>query len=57
MNIKKIILVNTAFEKISGYKKEELLGKRPALLKSNKHDKFFYKKNVVKYKGKRLLER
>ncbi len=35
---------NKAFEKIFGYKKKELLGKKPSFLKSFKHDKFFYKK-------------
>ena len=40
----KIISVNKAFEKIFGYKKEELIGKKPSFLKSFKHDKIFYKK-------------
>jgi diguanylate cyclase (GGDEF)-like protein/PAS domain S-box-containing protein len=40
----RILSSNKAFEKISGYTKEELLGKKPSLLKSFKHDRFFYKK-------------
>jgi diguanylate cyclase (GGDEF)-like protein/PAS domain S-box-containing protein len=39
----RILLVNSAFEKISGYTKKELVGKKPSLLKSHKHDRFFYK--------------
>ncbi len=40
----KILSVNKAFEKITGYGKEEAVGKTPAILKSGKHDKDFYKK-------------
>ena len=40
----RILLVNNAFQNISGYTKEELLGKKPSVLKSNKHDRIFYKK-------------
>ncbi|PLY06296.1 MAG: hypothetical protein C0625_10045 [Arcobacter sp.] len=40
---KNIITVNKAFELISGYSKEELIGKKPNLLKSGNHDKIFYK--------------
>jgi diguanylate cyclase (GGDEF)-like protein/PAS domain S-box-containing protein len=37
-----IITVNTAFTNISGYSQEEVLGKRPSILKSGCHDfKFF----------------
>jgi len=35
--------VNPAFEKITGYKKEEASGKNPRVLKSGKHDKEFYR--------------
>lgn len=34
--------VNPAFEALTGYKKEEALGKTPRILKSGKHDAHFY---------------
>ncbi|MCK4710639.1 MAG: diguanylate cyclase, partial [Gammaproteobacteria bacterium] len=34
--------VNNAFEKNTGYSREEALGKTPRLFKSNQHDKTFY---------------
>jgi len=34
---------NPAFEKISGYLREDVLGEKPGILKSGKHDKNFYK--------------
>ncbi len=40
----KIIYVNPAFEKITGYKFKEVIGKNPNILKSGKMDKDFYKK-------------
>ncbi|MED1672780.1 MFS transporter [Pallidibacillus thermolactis] len=49
----KIIDVNPAFEKITGYVKEEVVGKNPSILSSGKHDAYFYKmmwKNI-KTKG------
>ncbi|EET87665.1 diguanylate cyclase/phosphodiesterase with PAS/PAC sensor(s) [Clostridium carboxidivorans P7] len=37
-----IIKVNNSFERISGYKGEELIGKNPRVLKSGHHNKSFY---------------
>ncbi len=39
---RKIIFVNTGFEKISGYSRQEALGKSPAFLHSGRHDAAFY---------------
>jgi diguanylate cyclase (GGDEF)-like protein/PAS domain S-box-containing protein len=39
----KIIAVNPAFTAITGYAPEEVLGNRPNVLKSGKHDERFYK--------------
>ncbi len=38
----RIVRVNKAFTKITGYSKEEAIGQTPRLLKSGKHDKAFY---------------
>jgi diguanylate cyclase (GGDEF)-like protein/PAS domain S-box-containing protein len=38
----KIIRVNPGFCHVTGYSAEEVLGKTPSLLKSNRHDKNFY---------------
>lgn len=38
----KILYVNPAFEKTTGYKAEEVLGKTPGVLKSGKHPAGFY---------------
>jgi len=35
--------VNPAFESISGYKQDEVLGKTPRIINSGKHDRVFYK--------------
>jgi PAS domain S-box-containing protein len=40
----KIIYVNPAFERVSGYRKEELLGRNPSILNSGLHDKSFWTK-------------
>ncbi|MDY0365797.1 MAG: EAL domain-containing protein [Arcobacteraceae bacterium] len=40
---RKIIYVNESFEKVTGYKKEEALGKNPNILKSGKMPSVFYK--------------
>lgn len=39
----RIIRVNKAFQKISGYSEAEVLGQTPAILQSGKHDTAFYK--------------
>lgn len=39
----KIIYVNPAFERSSGYKKEELIGKNPNIFSSHKHSKEFWR--------------
>ena len=39
----KILKVNNAFTKITGYAPEEAIGKNPRILKSGKHDTEFYK--------------
>jgi len=40
---KYVITSNEAFETISGYSKEELVGKKPNLFKSGHHNRVFYK--------------
>lgn len=37
-----ILYVNPAFEQISGYSAAEAIGKKPSILKSDKHDQSFY---------------
>jgi diguanylate cyclase (GGDEF)-like protein/PAS domain S-box-containing protein len=38
-----IVRVNQAFTEITGYRSEEVMGKKPTMLSSDKHDKAFYK--------------
>ncbi|MDV5859544.1 EAL domain-containing protein [Pseudomonas mendocina] len=38
----RIVHVNPAFSRITGYNSEEILGQRPTLLKSGRHDAAFY---------------
>lgn len=38
-----ILLVNPAFERATGYAERELVGYKPAVLKSGRHDKAFYR--------------
>ncbi len=40
----KIVFVNPAFEKASGYTREELIGRNPSILSSGKHPKEFWQK-------------
>jgi diguanylate cyclase (GGDEF)-like protein/PAS domain S-box-containing protein len=40
---KRIIAVNRAFEQITGYKNDEVIGKNPRILKSDRHDPLFFK--------------
>jgi len=46
-----IIWVNKAFTMMTGYSKEEVIGKKPSILKSGKHDKSFYKNMWDTIKG------
>ncbi|MBN1218994.1 MAG: PAS domain S-box protein [Anaerolineae bacterium] len=39
----KIIYVNPAFEQVSGYSREEIIGQNPRLFQSGRHDPDFYK--------------
>jgi PAS domain S-box-containing protein len=41
---KRMVYVNPAFEKISGYTRNELIGQDPKILSSGKHPKAFWKK-------------
>ncbi len=48
-----IQFVNPAFEKITGYTKEEAIGKTPRILKSGKHSPEFYKKLWLTLRAKK----
>ncbi|RTQ93215.1 sensor domain-containing protein [Lysinibacillus telephonicus] len=39
---KKILVVNPAFEKVTGYKSKEVVGKNPTILQSGVHERAFY---------------
>lgn len=49
-----IIRVNTAFEEITGYSQDEVLGKNPRLLSSGRHDQAFYQEmwNAINQDGR-----
>lgn len=48
----RILRVNSSFTKLTGYKSEEVIGRTPSILKSDRHDKAFYKNmwNTLKEK-------
>ena len=50
----KIEMINPAFTQVTGYTKDEVIGKDPSILKSGKHDIIFYKKmwNLINTNGK-----
>ena len=49
-----IVMVNDSFCRITGYSREEIIGKTPNILKSNRQDKNFYNKfwKALKKEGK-----
>ncbi|QFR50310.1 diguanylate cyclase [Sulfurimonas lithotrophica] len=51
-----IIKTNDSFSKITGYSKNDLVGKKPSILKSNWHDKEFYENMWKELKDKSVWE-
>lgn len=47
-----IIKVNKAFERITGYTRDEVLGKTPSIIKSGRHDESFYRQMWEEIKNK-----
>ncbi|QFY44464.1 PAS domain S-box protein [Candidatus Methylospira mobilis] len=43
----RIVRVNRAFTEITGYEAEEVIGKKPSVLKSGRHDESFYRDMLV----------
>lgn len=41
-----ILLVNPAFETVTGYTQEEVLGKKPNILRSGLHDRKLFKNGI-----------
>ncbi len=51
-----IIWVNHGFQNITGFKFSDAVGKKPSIMKSEKHDKLFYKKMWQKLKAQGYWE-
>lgn len=48
---RKIVAVNPAFTRVSGYSAEEVIGQTPSILKSDRHDSEFYRKMNAAFKA------